>query len=268
MNPGTSTGRGLAPAWPRPGTRMVVAGGCGGIGRSVVEEALALGIEVVVMDLPASIEAYPPPAGVQASIALDAGDQAAVGDAFQRIGEQWSSVDSLVNLVGFTRERVTVETMSIDEWDAVIAGNLRSAFLISRAAAPFLRECAQAGGHPAMVLTTSTFGVRVSHAGYGPYAASKAGVIGLCKALSTEWAPAIRVNAIAPGVIQTAFLSGGTGRPPKSSGLDYSRFLATVPLGRLGEPIDITGPMLFLLSEAAAYITGQTLHVNGGTFQA
>jgi len=258
----------LAPTLPRRGSRLLVAGGCGGIGRSVVEEALALGIEVVVLDLPASIDAHPPPDGVHASIALDAGDEAAVDHAFQHLGTLWPSFDALVNLVGFTRERITVESMSIDEWDSVIAGNLRSAFLISRAAAPFLRACSEAGGHPAMVLTTSTFGVRVSHAGYGPYAASKAGVIGLCKALSTEWAPTIRVNAIAPGVIQTAFLSGGTGRPPKSSGLDQSRFLSTVPLGRLGEPIDITGPMLFLLSEAAGYITGQTLHVNGGSFQA
>jgi 3-oxoacyl-[acyl-carrier protein] reductase len=155
----------------------------------------------------------------------------------------------------------------MSEWDGIVAGNLRSAFLISRAAAPALRASAEAGHRPSMVLTTSTFGVRVTQTGYGPYAASKAGVIGLCRALSVEWAPHIRVNAIAPGAIRTAFLSGGTGRPPKNTGLDQQRFIATVPLGRLGEPEEIAGPMLFLLSEAASYITGQTIHVNGGSYQ-
>lgn len=253
---------------PKAGSRLLVAGGCGGIGRSVVEESLAVGLDVIVLDLPTSIEAHPPPSGVRDAVGLDAGDEASVQQAFSRIARHWQTLDALVNLVGFTRERVPVESMAVDEWDAIVSGNLRSAFLIGRGAVPLLRSCAAAGGHPAMVLTTSTFGVRVSHAGYGPYAASKAGVIGLCKALSVEWAPSIRVNAIAPGVIRTEFLSGGTGRPPKTTGLDQSRFLASVPLARLGEPIDITGPMLFLLSEAAGYITGQTLHVNGGTFQA
>jgi NAD(P)-dependent dehydrogenase (short-subunit alcohol dehydrogenase family) len=258
----------LAPTLPRPGSRLIVAGGCGGIGQSIVEESLALGLEVIVLDLPSSIEASPPPADVLDAIPLDAGDDVAVNEAFARIAQRWPMIDGVINLVGFTRERVPVESMSILEWDAIVSGNLRSAFLISRAAAPALRASAAAGRHPAMVLTTSTFGVRVSQPGYGPYAASKAGVIGLCKALSTEWAPDVRVNAIAPGVIKTPFLAGGTGRAPKQTGLDQQRFVATVPLGRLGEPIEITGPMLFLLSEAASYITGHTLHVNGGSFQA
>jgi NAD(P)-dependent dehydrogenase (short-subunit alcohol dehydrogenase family) len=258
----------LAPALPRPGQRLIVAGGCGGIGRSIVEESLALGLGVIVLDLQASIEAHPPPSGVLASIGLDAGNEAEVGVAFETISRRWPAIDALVNLVGFTREQIPVETMSAEEWDGIVAGNLRSAFLISRAAAPGLRASAAAGGHPAMVLTSSTFGVRVSRSGYGPYAASKAGVIGLCKALSTEWAPQVRVNCIAPGLIRTAFLSGGTGRPPKRSGIDQSAFVKTVPLARIGEALDITGPALFLLSEAAGYITGQTLHVNGGSYQA
>jgi NAD(P)-dependent dehydrogenase (short-subunit alcohol dehydrogenase family) len=266
--PTAARGGRLAPTLPRPGSRLVVAGGCGGIGQSIVEESLCLGLEVVVLDLPSSIEANPPPAGVADAIGIDAGDEAAVTDAFARIGQRWPMIDGVINLVGFTRERIRVESMPTGEWDDIVSGNLRSAFLISRAAAPALRASAGAGRHPAMVLTTSTFGVRVSQPGYGPYAASKAGVIGLCKALSTEWAPDVRVNAIAPGVIKTPFLSGGTGRPPKQTGLDQQRFVATVALGRLGEPIEITGPMLFLLSEAASYITGQTLHVNGGSFQA
>ncbi|MGE0806297.1 MAG: SDR family NAD(P)-dependent oxidoreductase [Burkholderiaceae bacterium] len=253
---------------PAPGSRIVVAGGCGGIGRAVVAAALAHGVEVIVLDLAESIAAHAPAAGVAAAIACDAGNEEQVAAAFGRIAARWPAVDALVHLVGYTRERVPIESMSSAEWDAIVAGNLRSTFLTSRAAIPLLRAAAEAGRAPSILLTASTFGVRVSLSGYGPYAASKAGVISMCKALATECAPQIRVNAIAPGVIETEFLRGGTGRPPKSTGLPLDRFAAGVPLGRLGRPADIAGPMLFLLSPAAAYITGQTLHVNGGTWAA
>lgn len=253
---------------PAPGSRLVVAGGCGGIGRAVVTAALAHGLEVIVLDLPASIAAQPPAAGVTAAIGCDAGDEQQVAAAFEQVAARWPALDALIHLVGYTRERVPIESMSSAEWDAIVAGNLRSTFLAARAAIPLLRAAAAAGRRPSIVLTASTFGVRVSLSGYGPYAASKAGVISMCKVLATECAPQIRVNAIAPGVIQTEFLRGGTGRPPKSSGLPLGSFSAGVPMGRLGEPADIAGPMLFLLSPAAGYITGQTLHVNGGTWAA
>lgn len=119
-----------------------------------------------------------------------------------------------------------------------------------------------------MVLISSTHGARAVHVGVGPYATAKAGVLNLVRVLATEWAPEIRVNGIAPGVVETPFLTGGTGRPRKSTGLDLNRYVNGVPLGRLGKAQDIAGPVLFLLGDAAAYITGQTLHVNGGTFMA
>ena len=106
------------------------------------------------------------------------------------------------------------------------------------------------------------------HVGYGPYAASKAGVINLIRALATEWSPEIRVNGVAPGVIDTAFLQGGTGWDAKQTGIDMSRFVQGVPLGRVGQPAEIAHTLLYLLSPAASYITGQTVHVNGGSFMA
>jgi 3-oxoacyl-[acyl-carrier protein] reductase len=115
-------------------------------------------------------------------------------------------------------------------------------------------------------LISSTFGARVPHVGYAPYGVSKAGVMNLIRALATEWSPTVRVNGVAPGAINTAFLSGGTGRPEKETRLDMDRFLSGVPLKRLGEAIEIAGPILFLLSDAAAYMTGQTIHVNGGSW--
>ena len=102
--------------------------------------------------------------------------------------------------------------------------------------------------------------------GRNAYSAAKAGVLGMTRALATEWAPDIRVNGIAPGVIETAFLKGGTGRAVKSTGLDMNRFVAGVPLQRLGQPQEIANSLLFLLGPGASYITGQTLHVNGGSY--
>lgn len=258
MNAGSqSKFAGLHPAL---GTRVVVAGGCGGIGRALVAAALELGLKPAVVDLAASIAAHPPPAGVPA-IACNALHEVEVVRAFEELGVLWNGAcDALVNLVGYTHERTNVEVLSCSEWDDIVDGTLRSAYLLSRAAIPLLR----ASSSPSMVHTSSTFGVRVSMPGYAPYAAAKAGVINLVRALATELAPTIRVNAVAPGVVETAFLQGGTGQPEKRERIDPAQFASSVPLRRVGQPGDIVGPILFLLGPGAVYMTGQTLHVNGG----
>jgi NAD(P)-dependent dehydrogenase (short-subunit alcohol dehydrogenase family) len=252
---------------PLAGQRLVVVGGCGGMGRALVQLGQELSLRIAVLDIKRSIDAFPPPAGVL-SIPCDVSQEVAVQAAFKQIQSEWGAIDALVNLAGFTGERVAIEDMSAQEWDDIVNTDLRGMFLVARAAAPFLRQSASEGGTPSAVLVSSTFGVRVPYAGYGPYAASKAGVINLIRALATEWSPFIRVNGIAPGVIETAFLKGGTGRATKASGLDMSRFLVGVPLQRLGQPQDIAHSLLFLLSPAASYITGQTIHVNGGSYMA
>ncbi|MBL8649943.1 SDR family NAD(P)-dependent oxidoreductase [Sphingopyxis granuli] len=249
---------GLSPL-PAGGSRLVVAGGCGGIGRALVAAGVSLGLDITVLDLPGSIAAHPVPEGVGA-IPLDASSEASVGEAFRRLGEAGPAIDALVNLVGFTKERIPIERMDAAEWDEVMDGSLRSAFLIARAALPMLR----ASGAGAIVNTSSTFGVRVPFAGYGPYSVAKAGIINLTRVLATEGAPAVRANALAPGIVDTQFLRGGTGRAEKESRVDQSAVLAGIPLGRLGQPEDMVGPLLFLCSPAAGYLTGQTLHVNGG----
>lgn len=252
---------------PPPGHRMLVVGGCGGMGRALVASGLSLGVRVAVMDIAPSLEAHPPPTGVL-GLAGDVRQEPSVLAAFEALQREWGGIDALVDLAGYTGERVAVENMSASEWDDIVNTDLRGKFLVTRSAAPLLRQSAREQRSPATVLVSSTFGVRVPHVGYGPYAASKAGVINLVRALATEWAPEIRVNGIAPGVIDTAFLKGGTGRATKATGLDMSRFLAGVPLQRLGQPHEIASSLLFLLGPAASYITGQTLHVNGGSFMA
>lgn len=250
---------------PAAGYRLVVVGGCGGMGRAFVQATSGLGLLVKVLDIPRSIEGMEPIPNVEL-LPCDVSQEAQVQEAFVRIGKEWGAIDGLVNLAGYTGERVAIEDMTTREWDDIVNTDLRGMFLVARATSPWLRASAAAGHQPSAVLVSSTFGVSVPLVGYGPYAASKAGVINLVRALTTEWAPGIRVNGIAPGVIDTQFLKGGTGRALKKTGLDVERFRATVPMQRLGQPIEIATALLYLMSPAASYITGQTIHVNGGSF--
>lgn len=250
---------------PATGSRLLIVGGCGGMGRALVQASRAIGLQVAVLDIPAALEQHPPPQGVLA-IACDVAQESQVLSAFAQVQEQWGYIDGLVNLAGYTGERVAIENMKTHEWDDIVNTDLRGMFLVARSAAPLLRASADLGRGPAAVLISSTFGARVPHIGYGPYAASKAGVINLVRALATEWAPSIRVNGAAPGVIETAFLQGGTGRPAKTTRLDMEKFVAGVPLQRLGQPSEMAAAILFLLGPAASYIHGQTLHVNGGSY--
>ena len=132
-----------------------------------------------------------------------------------------------------------------------------------RAALPMLR----AGRDPALVLVSSGLAQRVLP-GYAGYAAAKAGLIALTKAIAVENAPGLRANAVAPGAVDTEFLAGGTGRAPAADTpplrFDVEAYARTVPMGRIATPEDVVGPILFLLGPASRYMTGQVLYVNGG----
>jgi NAD(P)-dependent dehydrogenase (short-subunit alcohol dehydrogenase family) len=250
---------------PKPGYRLVVVGACGGIGQAVVQAGTKLGLDIIAVDLDRSIAKAEPIQGVL-YIGCDVSDEVQVHAAFVQIREKWGRIDGLVNLAGYTGERIPVASMSTQEWSSILNTNLSGMFFVAREAAALLQKSAEFGHKPGVVLISSTFGARVPHVGYAPYGVSKAGVMNLIRALATEWSPTVRVNGVAPGAINTAFLSGGTGRPEKETRLDMDRFLSGVPLKRLGEAIEIAGPILFLLSDAAAYMTGQTIHVNGGSW--
>ena len=243
-----------------PSRRLVVVGACGGIGAALVATAVQAGDAVLGLDLPRALAAGSQPGADY--LACDVCDEASVQAAFAQVAARWDALDALVYLAGYTGERTPVAALPTDDWQGILQANLSGAFLVARASAPLLAR----GRSPAAVFISSTFGVRVPHTGYAAYASAKAGVINLVRALATEWAPAVRVNCVAPGAVDTAFLRGGTGRPAKSTGLDVDKFVATVPLGRLGQPQDIVGPIRFLLGPDAAYMTGQTLHVNGGSW--
>jgi len=234
---------------------MVVVGGCGGIGRAVVSAAVAAGLSVVVLDLAASIQKHHVPEGVQA-LALDASSEESVAAAFGKI----EGIDCLINLCGFKVEQKPIGELSVEAWDDSISGNLRSAFLVSQYA---LRKMTTGS----IVHVSSGLGV-YGGATYGPYAAAKGGINALTKTLAREYAPRIRANAVAPSYVETAFGKGGTGRSAETDAetLDKTAYVRSIPLARLGAAQDIVGPIMFLAGPASAYITGQVLHVNGGSF--
>ena len=244
---------------PPEGSRLVVIGSSGGMGRVLVKAAEEIDLQVAAIDLPKSLEEFPPSDDVW-SIACDATDESSVAAAFDAINDRWGAVDHVVNFVGFTKTRVSVENMNLADWQEVVDGCLTSAFLVARYSIPLLRR----GDGPTLLNTSSTFGVLVGQSGYGAYASSKAAIINLTRALSTECNPDIRVNAIAPGLIDTEFLSGGTGRERRPSNLDFDAVVETLPMRRIGRPEDIAAMALFLASPAASYVTAQTIHVNGG----
>ena len=244
---------------PPEGSRLAVIGGCGGMGRVLVQSAGEIGLRVVVVDLPDSLKEFPPPDGIW-SIACDATDESSVAAAFEAIDNEWGALDHIVNFVGFTKTRTSIENMDLADWREIVDGCLTSAFLVAHYGIPLLRR----GDAPTLLNTSSTFGVLVRQSGYGPYASSKAAIINLTRALSTECSPDIRVNAIAPGLIDTEFLAGGTGRERRTGNLDFDAIVEALPMRRIGRPEDIVAMVLFLASPAASYVTAQTIHVNGG----
>jgi 3-oxoacyl-[acyl-carrier protein] reductase len=256
----------LARLGPEEGSRVVVIGGCGGIGRSYIEGLVQAGCRIAVFDRPQAIAEAPPPDGVM-TIAFDATEDAAMHDAFVQIGQLWGGVDVMTHVAGINPKQARIENIDPADYHRVLDVNLRTAVMAAREALPLLR---QAGGG-AMVFTSSGLAFNPEPT-YGSYSMSKAALIALMKTLAKENAPAIRANAVAPGVVDTAFLSGGTGSGGRAGARGWfdemgelrDRILASIPLKRMAVPEDVAGPMLFLSGPASRYLTGQVLHVGGG----
>jgi 3-oxoacyl-[acyl-carrier protein] reductase len=247
---------------PTADQRIVIAGGAGGIGFALTEALCALGADVAVMDLPQSLARRTFPANTTL-IEMDVRYEASVDAAFAALPTQFAELDGLINVFGYTGDLAAIEHTSTATWLDMHDGNLHGVFFTCRAAMPYLRRSSAAS-----VINFSTGIAQIGAAGYAPYATAKAGINALTRILAAEAAPTIRVNAIAPGGIDTAFLRGGFGHggaedgaPKRISIEDYAK---RVPLGRIGNVDDVVGPTLFLLSPASRYITGQVLHVNGG----
>ena len=166
------------------------------------------------------------------------------------VAERFGGIDILVNNAGILRDR-TLAKMSLEEWQAVIDTNLTGVFTMSKACLPYL-------GAEGRIINLASIAAIVGFFGQANYASAKAGVIGLTKVLSRELGrKGVTVNAIAPGVVLTEM---GKSIPEEVR----TEMLKQIPLGKFGQPQDIANAILFLSSPLAAYITGQTLQVNGG----
>lgn len=240
------------------GKVAIITGASRGIGRAVALELARNGAKVVINFAGNRAAAEQVLAAVKENGGeailhqADVADQAAVEAMFKAATDAFGRVDILVNNAGITRDNLLLR-MKEEEWDAVMNTNLKGIFNCTKVAAKIMMK--QRTGK--IINMTSVVGL-MGNAGQANYAAAKAGVVGFTKATAKELASRnITVNAIAPGFIttdMTAVLSG-----------DVKADLAKqIPLGRLGAPEDIAAAVLFLASDAAGYITGQTLAVDGG----
>jgi 3-oxoacyl-[acyl-carrier protein] reductase len=248
-----TTGKALA------GKVAIVTGGSRGIGLAIARSLAEDGASVVVSGRDAArldaavkeLEALGAPA---LAVSADAGKREDVDRLIEVTRERFGRIDVVVNNAGITRDQLLVR-MKDDDWDQVIDTNLRGVFLMTRAAAKVMMR--QRSGR--IIGIASTAGA-MGNAGQVNYSAAKAGVIGLTKAAARELAHwNILVNAVAPGLIETDM----TAAIPAEA---REAMLQQVPLKRIGQSREVAEVVRFLAGDGASYITGQTIHVNGGLY--
>ncbi|MGD6854661.1 3-oxoacyl-[acyl-carrier-protein] reductase [Bacillus infantis] len=240
------------------GKSAIVTGASRGIGREIALELARQGANVAVNYSGSEAKANETVEEIKAlgrdafAVKADVSDSEAVTAMMKETIERFGSIDILVNNAGITRDNLLMR-MKEEEWDEVISINLKGVFLCTKAATRQMMK--QRSGR--IINVSSIVGVS-GNPGQANYVAAKAGVIGLTKTSAKELATrGITVNAIAPGFISTDMTD-------KLNEEVKEQMLSGIPLGRLGEPSDIAKVALFLASEDSRYMTGQTLHVDGG----
>ncbi len=235
----------------------IVTGAARGLGRNFAVDLAASGAKVACVDvnqelLQGTVEAIAAAGGTAAAFACDVTDSRRVNEVVKEVVGKWGRLHILVNNAGVTRDNMMIR-MKDEEWDLVLGINLRGTFLFTRAAArPMLK--ARRG----RIINIASVSGMMGNPGQANYSASKAGVIGFTRTVSRELASRnITVNAVAPGFIATEMAA-------KLGEEMIARIKGETPLGRLGEPQDVADAVLFLASEAAAFITGHILTVDGG----
>lgn len=241
------------------GRIAIVTGSGQGIGQAIALELARRGAKVVTNDVTGccaedTLAMIRELGGDGLAITADVSDSAQVENMVKTVLDTFGQVDILVNNAGTTRDNLIVR-MPEEEWDFIQKVNLKSAWLCSKAVVRSMMR----KKYGRIVNISSASGL-MGQAGQTNYSASKAGMIGLTKALAREVASrGITVNAVAPGFIETDM----TRVLPEEI---KQKMLARIPLARMGQPADVAAAVRFLVSDAASYITGQVLSVNGGMY--
>lgn len=238
------------------GRIALVTGASRGIGKAIAEQLVSMGATVIGTATSengaAAISEYLAARGT--GKVLNVTDEASMADLLLQIGEEFGPIDILVNNAGITRDNLLMR-MKDDEWNDIIQTNLTSVFKLSKAVLRGMMK----KRHGRIVNIGSVVG-STGNAGQANYAAAKAAVIGFSKSMAREIASrGITVNVVAPGFIDTDMTNGLTDDQKEAIFKD-------IPANRLGLPKEIAATVGFLVSDEAGYITGETIHVNGGMF--
>ncbi len=240
------------------GKIAVVTGGSRGIGLEIAHELVRQKARVVICGRKQeNLDAAAAELGSENVMTFQAhiAKEGEVEELFRRIMEAYPGIDILINNVGMNLMTPAIPDTDFTMWQKIIETNLNGTYLCSRAASRVMR----AQGRGAIVNVSSIAGRKASPA-MGIYGIAKAGVEMLTRVMASELAQSgVRVNAVAPGMVRTDF-----SKPFWSNPDLCSHIVKTIPLGRIAEPMDVVHPVLFLASEASAFITGQTILVDGG----
>jgi 3-oxoacyl-[acyl-carrier protein] reductase len=236
---------------------VLITGATGGIGRATAAVFLAAGARLVLVDLdPAALAdaaAQLDPAGMRAiSVSADVTRMEACEAAVASAVAHYGGIDILVPSAGIYRDEMFA-SMTPEQWRLTMAVNLDGVFNIIRASLPAMRPCA------AIINLASRAGHSGGSLGHAHYGATKGGILALTRGLARELGPMIRVNAVSPGVIETPM----TAEALRTTGDEVIR---QTPLGRFGTAAEVASVIAFLASPDAAFITGETIHVNGGIY--
>lgn len=242
------------------GTVAVVTGGGGGLGEGIVRDLLANDVRVATVDIdPDGVDRIAALADTVAVLG-DARDPEVLDELFATVDDRWGRLDTLVNVVGGTFRADFIDTTP-KGWDSLLRTNLMHVFHSCSLAVPRMR----AGREGGSIVNLTTIECHRAAPGYAVYSAAKAAVEQFARSLAVEVAPdGIRVNNVAPDFTPTPNMQRMVA--PGSALMDDDSLRVGIPMGRAGQVTDVSGCVVFLASSLSSYITGTTLHPDGGTF--